>query len=52
MAWRNLAISALKLVGVTDVAAGLRHNARDLLRPLTLRALLTATRVEQVGKLG
>lgn len=37
--WRNLAIGALKLAGVTNIAAGLRHNARDPLRPLTLLGL-------------
>jgi predicted transposase YbfD/YdcC len=35
-AWRNLAIGALKLAGVTNIAAALRSNARDPRRPLTL----------------
>lgn len=38
-AWRNLAIGALKLVGVTNIAAALRRNARDLQRPLVLLGL-------------
>jgi predicted transposase YbfD/YdcC len=33
---RNLAISALRLTGTTNIAAALRHNARDFTRPLTL----------------
>ncbi|MFF9034240.1 hypothetical protein ACF090_02070 [Streptomyces sp. NPDC014892] len=32
---RNLAIGALRLVGHTDIAAGLRHHARDTNRPPT-----------------
>jgi predicted transposase YbfD/YdcC len=32
-ALRNLAISALRLSGITNIAAGLRHHARDTLRP-------------------
>ena len=31
--WRNLAIGALRLAGATNIAAGLRHNARDPYRP-------------------
>jgi hypothetical protein len=38
-AWRDLAIGALKIAGVTNIAAGLRRNARDPLRPLTLLGL-------------
>ncbi|GAA1249363.1 ISAs1 family transposase [Streptomyces aureus] len=34
--WRNLAIGALRLAGTTNIAAGLRQNARDAHRPLTL----------------
>ncbi len=34
--WRNLAIGALKLTGITNIAAALRHNARDPHRPLAL----------------
>ncbi|MEU3616334.1 hypothetical protein ABZ725_29025 [Streptomyces sp. NPDC006872] len=34
-AWRNLAIGALKLAGVTNIAAALPSNARDPRRPLT-----------------
>lgn len=34
-ALRNLAITALRLSGTTNIAAGLRHHARDPLRPLT-----------------
>ena len=34
-ALRNLAIGALRLTGRTNIAAGLRHHARDSTRPLT-----------------
>ncbi|WP_219420464.1 ISAs1 family transposase [Pseudonocardia nigra] len=34
-AFRNLAITALRLSGATNIAAALRHHARDTLRPLT-----------------
>ncbi|MFJ3953785.1 ISAs1 family transposase [Streptomyces libani] len=37
--WRNLAIGALRLAGVTNIAASLRRNARDARRPLTLLGL-------------
>jgi predicted transposase YbfD/YdcC len=37
--WRNLAIGALRLTGVTNIAASLRRNARDARRPLTLLGL-------------
>ncbi len=33
---RNLAIGALRLAGITNIAAGLRHTGRDPARPLTL----------------
>ncbi|WP_374194455.1 ISAs1 family transposase [Amycolatopsis sp. MtRt-6] len=33
---RNLAISALRTTGHTNIAQGLRHTARDATRPLTL----------------
>jgi predicted transposase YbfD/YdcC len=33
---RNLAISILRLAGKTNIAAALRHNARDFTRPLHL----------------
>lgn len=33
---RNLAISALRLAGHANIAAGLRHTARNHTRPLTL----------------
>lgn len=33
-ALRNLAITALRLSGATNIAAGLRHHARDTSRPL------------------
>ncbi|WP_309505375.1 hypothetical protein [Streptomyces phytophilus] len=33
--WRNLAIGALKLNGVTNIAAALRHNSRDATRAVT-----------------
>ncbi|MFD4949803.1 ISAs1 family transposase [Streptomyces sp. NPDC058409] len=32
--WRNLAIGALRTAGAKNIAAGLRHNARDPRRPL------------------
>jgi len=32
--YRNLAIGALRLAGTTNIAASLRHNARDPARPL------------------
>ncbi|MFI1301548.1 hypothetical protein ACH4YO_41580 [Streptomyces noursei] len=37
--WRNLAVGAMKLAGVTNIAAGLRRNARDPRRPLALLSL-------------
>ncbi|MFF0259845.1 ISAs1 family transposase [Streptomyces microflavus] len=37
--WRNLAIGALRLDGVRNIAAALRHNARDARRPLTILGL-------------
>jgi hypothetical protein len=37
--WRNLAIGALRLAGKSSIAAGLRHNARDVGRPLALLGL-------------
>ncbi|WP_308190638.1 hypothetical protein [Streptomyces sp. HPF1205] len=37
--WRNLAIGALRLNGVTNIAAGLRRNTRDARRPLELLGL-------------
>ncbi|MGY3204881.1 ISAs1 family transposase [Streptomyces sp. TE5632] len=37
--WRSLAVGALRLAGSTDIAAGLRHNARDARRPLVLLGL-------------
>jgi len=37
---RNLAIGALCLAGATNIAASLRHNARDPARPLTLLGLI------------
>jgi predicted transposase YbfD/YdcC len=37
--WRNLAIGALKLAGTTNIAAGLRRNARDPRRPLAILGL-------------
>ncbi len=37
--WRNLAVGALRLSGVANIAAGLRRNARDARRPLTLLGL-------------
>ena len=36
---RNLAIGALRLAGTTNIAAGLRRNARDPNRPLTIPGL-------------
>ncbi|WP_406737247.1 hypothetical protein OG365_01820 [Streptomyces sp. NBC_00853] len=37
--WRNLAIGALKLAEVTNIAATLRRNAQDVTRPLALLGL-------------
>jgi predicted transposase YbfD/YdcC len=37
--WRNLAIGAVRLSGATNIAARLRHNARDATRPLALFGL-------------
>jgi predicted transposase YbfD/YdcC len=37
--WRNLAIGALRLGGARNIAAALRHNARDARRPLALLGL-------------
>lgn len=37
--WRNLAVGALRLRGVTNIAAGIRRNARDARRPLELLGL-------------
>jgi predicted transposase YbfD/YdcC len=34
-AFRNLAITTLRLSGATNIAAALRHHARDTLRPPT-----------------
>jgi hypothetical protein len=36
---RNLAIGILRLAGKTTIAAGLRHTARDFIRPLQLLRL-------------
>jgi hypothetical protein len=36
---RNLAITALRLAGTSNIAAGLRHHARDSRRPLTTYAI-------------
>jgi predicted transposase YbfD/YdcC len=37
--WRNLAIGAMRLAGIRNIAAALRHNARDARRPLALLGL-------------
>ncbi|MFE4824877.1 ISAs1 family transposase [Streptomyces sp. NPDC056704] len=37
--WRNLAIGALRTAGVKNIAAGLRHNARNPRRPFALLGL-------------
>ncbi|MEU1194360.1 hypothetical protein [Streptomyces sp. NPDC005859] len=34
--WRNLSVGAMRLTGVTNIAAGLRRNALDAQRPLPL----------------
>jgi hypothetical protein len=36
---RNLAITILRRTGQPNIAAALRHNARDASRPLTLPAI-------------
>jgi hypothetical protein len=38
-ALRNLAITALRLTGISNVAAGLRHHSRDSQRPVTTYAI-------------
>jgi predicted transposase YbfD/YdcC len=38
--FRNLAISILRLTGKTNIAAALRHNARDYTRPLQLLQII------------
>ncbi|WP_254552216.1 hypothetical protein [Kitasatospora sp. MMS16-BH015] len=38
--WRNLAVGSMKLTGITNIAAGLRRNARDPRRPLALLGLV------------
>ena len=35
-ALRNAAIGALRTAGITNIAAGTRHHARDSTRPLAL----------------
>ncbi|MFF5651621.1 hypothetical protein ACWGI0_20170 [Streptomyces sp. NPDC054802] len=37
--WRNLAIGAMRLGGVKNMAAGLRRNARNACRPLAFLGL-------------
>ena len=37
---RNLAISLHRLSGATNIAAALRHHARDALRPLQLLKII------------
>ncbi|WP_328693348.1 hypothetical protein [Streptomyces phaeochromogenes] len=37
--WSNLAIGSLRLRGVTNIAAGLRRNARNTRHPLALLGL-------------
>lgn len=37
--WRDLAVGALRLSGVKNIASGLRRNARDARRPLALLGL-------------
>lgn len=37
--WRNLAVGALRMNGVKNIASGLRRNARDARRPLALLGL-------------
>src|SRR6266542_2635579 len=37
---RNLAISVLRLAGIGNIAAALRHNGRDPTRPLTILGLV------------
>jgi hypothetical protein len=38
--FRNLVISLHRLAGATNVAAALRHHARDALRPLQLLKII------------
>ncbi|WP_259453953.1 hypothetical protein [Streptomyces ginkgonis] len=37
--WRDLAVGAMRLGGVRNMAAGLRHNARNACRPLAFLGL-------------
>jgi hypothetical protein len=37
--WRNLAVGVMKLTGITNLAAGLRRNARDPRQPVALLGL-------------
>ncbi|MGW1077672.1 hypothetical protein [Streptomyces sp. NPDC002537] len=37
---RNLATSACRLTGATNIARTLRHNSRDHTRPLTMLSLI------------
>ncbi len=39
-ALRNLALTALRLTSIPNIAAGLRHHARDPLRPLVTYAII------------
>lgn len=39
-ALRNLALTALRLTSIPNIAAGLRHHARDPLRPLATYAII------------
>nr|CEL14930.1 hypothetical protein [Kibdelosporangium sp. MJ126-NF4]CEL16408.1 hypothetical protein [Kibdelosporangium sp. MJ126-NF4] len=42
---RNLAISALRLTGATNIAQALRAMSRDITRPLTLLGIPTTNRL-------
>ncbi|MEU9046144.1 MULTISPECIES: hypothetical protein [unclassified Kitasatospora] len=37
---RNLAIGALRLTGHDNIAAGIRHHARDAARPITTLGIM------------
>ncbi|MFD5033249.1 hypothetical protein ACFWM0_22995 [Streptomyces sp. NPDC058405] len=37
--WRNLAIGAMRLAGIRNIAVALPHNARDARRPLARLSL-------------
>ncbi|GAB3814817.1 hypothetical protein GCM10027605_60920 [Micromonospora zhanjiangensis] len=49
-ALRNAAIGALRLTGVTNIAAANRHHARDSTRPLALLGITLTTLPGRVSR--